>query len=30
MIEEKETTFQANAARKLVEQVERLYFGRTP
>lgn len=30
MIEEKETTFQANAARKVVEQVERLYFGRAP
>jgi D-alanyl-D-alanine carboxypeptidase len=30
MIEGKETTFQANAARKLVEQVERLYFGRAP
>jgi CubicO group peptidase (beta-lactamase class C family) len=30
VIEGKETTFQANAARKLVEEVERLYFGRAP
>jgi hypothetical protein len=30
MIEGKETTFQANASRKLVEEVERLYFGRVP
>ena len=30
LIEGKTTTFPANAARKLVEQVERLYFGRAP
>jgi hypothetical protein len=30
VIEGKETTFQANASRKLVEEVERLYFGRAP
>ena len=30
VIEGKETTFQANASRKLVEEVERLYFGRDP
>ena len=30
VIEGKETTFQANASRKLVEEVERLYFGVTP
>jgi CubicO group peptidase (beta-lactamase class C family) len=29
-IEGKPATFPANAARKLVEQVERLYFGREP
>jgi CubicO group peptidase (beta-lactamase class C family) len=30
LIEGKVTTFPANAARKLVEEVERLYFGRAP
>ena len=30
VIEGKEATFQANAARKLVEDLERLYFGRAP
>jgi D-alanyl-D-alanine carboxypeptidase len=30
VIEGKETTFQANASRKLVEEVERLYFGGAP
>ena len=30
VIEGKETTFQANASRRLVEEVERLYFGRDP
>jgi D-alanyl-D-alanine carboxypeptidase len=30
VIEGKEATFQANASRKLVEEVERLYFGRAP
>ncbi len=30
VIEGKETTFQANASRKLVEFVEKLYFGRDP
>jgi len=30
VIEGKETTFKANASRKLVEEVERLYFGRAP
>ena len=30
MIEGKATTFPANAARKLVEQIEKLYFGREP
>jgi CubicO group peptidase (beta-lactamase class C family) len=30
VIEGKATTFPANASRKLVEEVERLYFGRTP
>jgi hypothetical protein len=29
VIEGKETTFQANAARKLVEQIESLYFSGT-
>ena len=29
-IEGKETTFAANAARKLVEEVEKLYFDRDP
>ena len=30
MIDGKPLTFQANAARKVVEEVERLYFGRAP
>jgi CubicO group peptidase (beta-lactamase class C family) len=30
LIEGKKTTFPANAARKLVEEIERLYFGRPP
>jgi hypothetical protein len=30
VVEGKPVTFPANAARKLVEEVERLYFGRAP